>query len=60
MKRFLVFSFDKYYPSGGAQDFKASFETKEQAMEYALSLDDNIIQIYDSIEHKIVIQKDRF
>jgi len=35
MKRFLVFGFDSYYPSGGARDFLAAFDTLNQALEGA-------------------------
>lgn len=40
MKRFLVFGYDRYYPSGGWNDFKDSFDTKDEAQEYAQSLKD--------------------
>jgi hypothetical protein len=30
MKRYMVFAFDSYYPSGGMQDFQFSFDTKEE------------------------------
>lgn len=36
VKRFLVFSFDSYYPSGGWNDFKGSYDTLEEA-EYAMN-----------------------
>ena len=32
MKRYLVFSGDNYYPSGGWNDFIRAFETLEDAM----------------------------
>jgi hypothetical protein len=31
MKYFFVFGWDKYYPYGGMNDFKKSFETFEEA-----------------------------
>lgn len=34
MKRFLLFSGDEYYPVGGWEDFKGSFDTKEEAEEF--------------------------
>ena len=30
MKRFMLYGGDSYYPSGGAQDFIASFDTREE------------------------------
>lgn len=35
MKRYLVFANDCYYPSGGAGDFQKSFDTAEEAEEFA-------------------------
>jgi hypothetical protein len=31
MKRYLVFEFENYYPAGGWNDFKASFDSIEKA-----------------------------
>lgn len=31
MKRFLLFGYDTYYPSGGMRDFKESYDTDEEA-----------------------------
>lgn len=38
---FLLFSGEDYYPYGGAEDFRASFETVDEAME-AFDIDDLI------------------
>jgi hypothetical protein len=35
MKRFLLFAGDQYYPSGGWQDFKKSFDTALEAVRAA-------------------------
>lgn len=32
MKRFLVFGFDNYYPSGGIGDLQGEFDTLEEAV----------------------------
>lgn len=32
MKRFLVFGFDNYYPSGGIGDLQGEFDTLEEAI----------------------------
>lgn len=34
IKRFVVFRGDYYYPSGGWDDFAASFDTVEEALEF--------------------------
>lgn len=33
MKRYLLFAGSVYYPDGGWDDFKDSFDTREQAIE---------------------------
>lgn len=33
-KRYLVFGFDGYYPAGGFNDYRASFDTMDEAEEY--------------------------
>ena len=34
MKRYLIFSYDNYYPMGGFEDFKCDFDTKEEVIRY--------------------------
>jgi hypothetical protein len=34
MKRFLLFDFPEYYPSGGLSDVVAEFDTEEEAQSY--------------------------
>jgi hypothetical protein len=38
MKRFLVFAYDHYYPSGGWKDFQDSFDDEKEAIGKATSL----------------------
>ena len=33
MKRFLVFMYSEYYPAGGWNDFKGSFDSKEEILD---------------------------
>jgi cellobiose phosphorylase len=40
MKRYIVFSGDNYYPIGGWEDFKDSFNTLEEAREYQSNMPD--------------------
>ena len=35
MKRYLLFSYDGYYPDGGWNDFNGSFDTPELALAHA-------------------------
>ena len=58
MKRFLLFSFPEYYPSGGFEDFVECFDTIEEAKCYYASdkVDyyKEICHIYDLELKKIV------
>jgi hypothetical protein len=47
-KRFLVFAMDRYYPSGGIDDVKKSFDDADEAIEFAKSGDDLVS--YDFVE----------
>lgn len=38
MKRYLLFAFDDYYPSGGWNDFKGSFNDKKQAINEGIKI----------------------
>lgn len=35
---YLVFAYDQYYPSGGWNDYRGSFNTKHEAMSYLIGL----------------------
>lgn len=37
LKRFLVFAYDSYYPNGGWNDFKGSFDTLNEAQSFDVS-----------------------
>ena len=51
MDRYMLFSFDTYYPSGGMSDFIGSYDTIEAAMNAEFR--DNY-HIYDTVTNKIV------
>lgn len=50
MKRYLVFRGDDYYPSGGFKDFKASYDTLEEAVESAKSSSGDWAHVVD-VQH---------
>jgi len=54
MKRYLLFAGDKWYPSGGMNDFKGSFDEQDDAYRKALNLQKDWYQIYDTEENVIV------
>lgn len=45
MNVYIVFSYDRYYPSGGWNDCDGVFNTEEEAEQYAKSVED-----YDYVE----------
>jgi hypothetical protein len=47
MKRYMLFGFDTYYPSGGMNDFRFSFDTKEEFQDTFYDNDDNY-HIFDT------------
>lgn len=50
-KRFLVFAYYNYYPSGGMNDFQKSFDTYEEAEEYIrLERHDHSFDRYDIVD----------
>lgn len=54
VKRFVVFGYERYYPSGGFGDGYADFDTREEAETYAntLSEDDRFddVEVVDLLE----------
>ena len=53
MKRYLLFGFDTYYPSGGWNDFLADFDTTEEAIEYALTMRRDWFHVIDGTTGQI-------
>jgi len=39
MKRYLVFAGSNFYPNGGWRDFKAGFDTQDEASDFIMNLD---------------------
>ncbi len=53
LKRYLVFSFDQYYPGGGWNDFVGSYDTPTEAQEV-----NGMTQIVDSVDGKVIFGED--
>lgn len=47
MKRYAVFGFEGYYPSGGWNDFLESFDTVEEALKRAKESFYSNVQVVD-------------
>ena len=50
MKRYWLFTWDKYYPSGGMNDCRSSFHTVEEAKTYLLDLSDTTYDYYQIVD----------
>lgn len=48
MKRYLLFRFDRFYPTGGWNDFSAAYDTIEEAREFGKLPGGDYYQIVDS------------
>lgn len=61
MNRFLLFSGDVWYPSGGWNDFSGDFPTQEEALKFAANNTSSYMwfHIVDSETKKIVYSKGR-
>jgi len=49
-KRYMVFIWDQYYPSGGLNQVHASFDDLNEAIEYAAKTEYDYSTIFDRIE----------
>jgi len=52
MKRYLLFGFDGYYPSGGWWDFLGDFDSEEDCVKGSKPHDWEEFQIVDTVERK--------
>jgi len=57
MKRFLLFAYYENYPNGGAEDFKNSFETLEEAYQSGMEYGCDYINIIDIVSGHIFYSK---
>lgn len=49
-KRFMLFAYDNYYPSGGQTDVLGSFDTLEEARNRTYAKEYQYFEIFDRIE----------
>jgi len=54
MKRFLLFAYDDYYPSGGWSDYEGSFDTAEEAMAHKTRYDTDNAEVVDAETERVV------
>jgi len=53
-KRYLVFAYDMYYPNGGLDDLKGSFDLVQDAQDFADLCDSDYFEVYDRIEGVVI------
>jgi hypothetical protein len=46
-KRYYVFTYNQYYPVGGLEDVKATFEDVEEAIKFAEKSDEYYVDVFD-------------
>lgn len=56
-KRYLLFGYVDYYPSGGLNDLIASYDTIEEAVKVAKEEQQEYYEIYDRIAGKRICLK---
>lgn len=56
MKRYALFTFETYYPLGGWNDFKGTFDTVEEAVTAANQRRRELYQIVDLTTGKVVVE----
>lgn len=54
LKRYLVFTGSNYYPVGGWDDFKGSFDNQEEAIAFAINRKDSWWQVVDLETGKVI------
>lgn len=57
-KKFILFQYERYYPSGGLGDVKDSFDTLEAAKLYALEHRRDFNEVVDRDTWEIVWESD--
>lgn len=57
-KRYLVFAYEPYYPSGGLGDVHASYGDADEAVAKAKTLNYWFVEVWDRIDDVWLWQKD--
>lgn len=57
MNKYLLFTYDKYYPCGGMDDFRNSYDTIEECID---NLDKDLYHIIERDTFKLVNTNDEY
>lgn len=56
-KRFILFEYDSYYPSGGMSDCSNSFETLDEAVNDGKLSKSDWVEIFDCTKRQLVWER---
>lgn len=58
MKRYLIFAYSNYYPSGGMQDFVSDIDSLLLLEDILKDIkEDDLFHVYDTLENKYIIEE---
>jgi hypothetical protein len=57
MKRYLIFAYDRYYPSGGMDDFISDIDNLLLLEDILKDIEADLFHVYDTLENKYIIKE---
>jgi len=57
MKRYLIFAYNNYYPSGGMQDFVSDIDNLLLLEDILKDIKEDLFHVYDTLEYKYIIEE---
>lgn len=57
MKRYLIFAYNNYYPSGGMQDFVSDIDNLLLLEDILKDIKEDYFHVYDTFENKFIIKE---
>jgi hypothetical protein len=57
MKRYLIFAYSNYYPSGGMQDFVSDIDNLLLLEDILKDIKEDLFHVYDTLENKYIIEE---
>ena len=57
--RYWIFAYDDHYPAGGLSDLEAGAGSEAAAVEFALALVEDHVQVFDTQKRKVIWDKDQ-
>ncbi len=55
MKKYMLFTYDRFYPGGGMNDFKGLFKTIREAKEAGIKSMADYYQVYNTKTNRTVV-----